>query len=291
MSRTDDNTCELSTSVEATATLKAAARAKASRAPQPLIEDRFAEPLVRAVGIDVFTRFAAGELEPADVDDPDVRWGLQQLADGSAVRTRFFDNFFAHATAAGIRQAVILCSGLDTRAYRIAWPAGTTVFEIDHPQVLEFKAAALAELGAQPQADLRIVPVDLRREWPGTLIHALLHAGFTAARPAAWIAEGLLPLLPPAAGDRVLDCVTALSATGSRLATENFLDAGRPDGVDVHRIVVSLNQRWRRHGLGVDIWDVSYPGQRHDTEMYLQRYGWQITETTTEGCWRETAFM
>jgi methyltransferase (TIGR00027 family) len=277
MPRTHDDTWDLSTGVGATATMRAAARAKASKAAPSLIEDRFAEPLVRAVGIDFFTRFATGELDPADVDEPDGRWGLQQLADESAARTRFFDDFFAHATAAGIRQAVILGSGLDTRAYRLAWPAGTTVFELDQPQVLGFKAAALAGLGAKPKADVRMVPVDLRREWPS----ALLHCGFAIPRPTAWIAEGLLPFLPPVVQDRLLDYVTALSANGSRLATENFVDTGRPSGPRADQVLRRANQRWREHGLGIDVWDVSYQGKRHNVATYLQRYGWWSTGTTT----------
>jgi methyltransferase (TIGR00027 family) len=277
MPRTLDDTWGLSTGVGVIATLRAAARAKASRAAHPLIEDRFAEPLVRAVGIDFFTRLATGELDPADVDEPDVCWGLRQLADESAARTRFFDDFFAHAMAAGIRQAVILGSGLDTRAYRLAWPAGMTVFEIDQPEVLGFKAATLAELGAKPQADLRMVPADLRREWPA----ALLHFGFATCRPTAWIAEGLLLFLPPVAQDRLLDYVTALSANGSWLATENFVQNGHPDGVRAEQILRRVNQRWQEHGLEIEIWDLSFRGRRHNVAAYLQRYGWQSTATTT----------
>lgn len=276
MPRTHDDAWDLSTRVGATATVRAAARARASRAADPLIEDRFAEPLVRAMGIDFLTRFAAGELDPADLNDPDNCSELQQLVDGSAARTRFFDDFFAHATAAGIRQAVILGSGLDTRAYRLAWPAGTTVFEIDQPRVLEFKAATMAELGAKPNADLRTVPVDLRREWPNTL----LDSGFATPRPTAWIAEGLLPFLPPLAHNRLLDYVTAFSADGSKLAAESFLGAGHPDGLRVDRMPRRVNQSQRAHRFGIDICNPSYQRKRQDIAKYLQRYGWQSTRTT-----------
>ncbi|EUA52618.1 methyltransferase, TIGR00027 family protein [Mycobacterium xenopi 3993] len=80
---------------------------------------------------------------------------------------------------------MILASGLDSRAYRLAWPAGTVVFEVDQPQVVDFKTATLAELGAQPTADRRTVAIDLRNDWPG----ALQEAGFDPACPTAWIAE------------------------------------------------------------------------------------------------------
>ena len=112
------------------------------------------------------------------------------MTDMMAARTRYFDEFFHDAARAGIRQGVILASGLDARGYRLHWAAGTKVFEIDQPQVIEFKTATLAGLGASPTTDLRFVPIDLRRDWPT----ALRQAGFDADQPTAWIAEGLLAL-------------------------------------------------------------------------------------------------
>ena len=123
------------------------------------------------------------------------------MSEQIAVRTRYFDDFFAEATAAGIRQAVILASGLDTRAYRLDWPDGTVVYEIDQPQVIEFKTRTLADLGAAPSADRRTVGIDLRDDWPA----ALRAAGFDPTQPTAWIAEGLLVYLPPEAQDRLFD--------------------------------------------------------------------------------------
>lgn len=109
MARTDKDTWDLATSVGATATMVAAARARATKGG--VIDDGFAEPLVRAVGVDFFTRWASGELEPADVDDPDAPLGVQRMTDVMAARTRHFDAFFNGAAATGIRQVVILASG------------------------------------------------------------------------------------------------------------------------------------------------------------------------------------
>ena len=150
-----------------------------------------------------------GEIEAAE-DDP--AFTPQRLSEGMAVRTRFFDSFFLDAAAAGVRQAVILASGLDTRAYRLPWPAGTVLYEIDQPQVIEFKTRTLAGLGAAPTADRRAVGVDLRDDWPA----ALRDSGFDTAQPTAWSAEGLLGYLPPDAQDRLFDNITALSASGSQ---------------------------------------------------------------------------
>ncbi|MDT5013109.1 MAG: hypothetical protein QOH57_4726, partial [Mycobacterium sp.] len=127
MGRTDNDSWDLASSVGATATMVAAARAMATRQPEPLISDPFAEPLVRAVGIDFFTRILDGEIPLAESDPSPLT--PSGVVDMLAVRTRFFDEFFVAAGAAGIRQAVILASGLDSRAYRLPWPDGTVVFE------------------------------------------------------------------------------------------------------------------------------------------------------------------
>jgi len=143
------------------------------------------------------------------------------MTDMLAARTRYIDAFFAEAQqdgkAAGIRQVVILAVGLDARGYRLPWAPGTTVFEIDQPQVIGFMTATISALGAEPTADVRAVAIDLRHDWPS----ALRQAGFDSDRPAAWAAEGLLGFLPPEAQDRLLDSITALSADGSQLVAKS----------------------------------------------------------------------
>ncbi len=256
----------------ATATGVAVGRALASKGPNPLINDPFAEPLVRAVGVDFFTRLVSGELDPSEIDDSG-EWGMQSMRDMMAVRTRFFDDFFTEATTAGIRQAVILASGLDARAYRLPWPAGTTVYEIDQPKVIEFKTTTLADLGAKPTAERRTVAVDLRHDWPG----ALRAAGFDPTKPTARSAEGLMPFLPPEAQDGLLDNITTLSAPGSRLATENMAGA-RAVPMMAERMRQTTD-RWREHGFDIEMTDLWYPGDRSDVVDYLNTHGWQATST------------
>jgi methyltransferase (TIGR00027 family) len=183
------------------------------------------------------------------------------------VRTRFFDDFFTDAIAAGIRQAVILAAGLDTRAYRLAWAPGTVVYEIDQPQVIEFKTRVLGDLGASPSADRRAVAIDLRDDWPA----ALRGSGFDAAQPTAWIAEGLLIYLPPDAQDRLLDNVTALSAAGSRLATEH-MDTAHLTGDWAKK----LTERSRRFGGDIDLAGLFYAGDRNTAGDYLGARGWTV---------------
>ena len=185
-----------------------------------------------------------------------------------AVRTRFFDDFFIAATHARIRQAVILASGLDTRAYRLPWPAGTVVYEIDQPQVIDFKTNTLADLGANPTAERRTVSIDLRDDWPT----ALRQQGFDLNQPTAWSAEGLLPYLPPEAQDRLFDNITALSAPGSQLATEHISDPDAFSEESVRRI----SERWQRAGFDLNAADLFYQGERSIVVDYLTGHGWQV---------------
>ncbi|MGZ7023188.1 MAG: SAM-dependent methyltransferase, partial [Ilumatobacteraceae bacterium] len=204
---------------------------------------------------------------------PDAPWGMQRMTDLLAARTRYFDEFLTASAAADIRQVVILASGLDARGYRLAWPPETVVFEIDQPQVLAFKAATLADLKAAPTADVRTVPIDLRRDWPA----ALRDAGFDAARPTAWIAEGLLPFLPSDAQDRLLDNITALSAMGSRLASEVSPEGS--DSGDTRESIDSLTQLWRENGFDLELGALGYPDERNDVADYLAARGWQSSRT------------
>lgn len=277
--RYDGDSWDLASSVGATATAIAARRAMASKGPNPLIDDPFAEPLVNAVGVDAFIRMMNGEIEVAE-DDP--AFTPQRLSEGMAVRTRFFDSFFLGAAEAGVRQAVILASGLDTRAYRLPWPAGTVLYEIDQPRVIEFKTHTLADLGAEPTADRRAVGVDLRDDWPA----ALRDSGFDPALPTAWIAEGLLGYLPPDAQDRLFDSITALSAAGSRLGTgyvPNIRDRVEKRGDE-------LAERWRRMGLNLNWSDLIYDGERNDAAVYLADRGWQTTVCGTPELYADNGF-
>lgn len=276
MARTDNDTWDLASSVGATATMVAASRALASREPNPLFIDPYAQPLVEAVGIDALTRLARGELDPAAVSADPKR--AARMSDHMAIRTRFFDDFFLDAGAAGVRQAVILAAGLDARAYRLAWPAGTTVYEIDQPQVLEFKTETLSRLGADPTAQRRAVAMDLRYDWP----RSLKEAGFDPDQATAWSAEGLLGYLPPEAQDRLLDNVTALSAEGSRFATETAADINQGDEDEIRERMEQISARWRDHGFDLDMTSLMYFGDRNEAAAYLSTHGWETSGSSSK---------
>ena len=278
MTRTENDTWDLASSVGATATMVAAARAIATTADDALINDPFAEPLVRAVGVDFFTRLATGELLAEDLDADNASVGMQRMTDNMAVRTKFFDEFFLAATASGVRQAVILASGLDARAYRLQWPAGTTVYEIDQPEVIEFKSTTLAEFGAEPTAERRTVAIDLRHDWPS----ALIAAGFDPSQPTAWSAEGLLGYLPPDAQDRLLDTITELSAVGSWVAVESVPTIDPAEHEKAVERMQEASERWRSQGFDLDFANLIYLGDRNEPAGYLEDHGWRLTRQSVQ---------
>ncbi len=266
MTRRENDSWDLATSMGATATMVAAARAAATRQPNPLINDPYAEVLVRNAGVDLFARLATGAL---DYDDVGTGW----IPEFFAVRTRFFDDFVPNALSGTTRQVVIVGSGLDTRVYRLQWPAETVVYEIDQPAVIAFKAAALAQVDAKPQVELRTVGTDLRRDWP----KALQDAGFDPRRPTAWIVEGLLiGYLTGEAQDRVLGDITALSAPGSLLAADHLPAASTSIGSLIHLVA----QQWKERGFEVDFGQLTYPHDRNDSEKYLRTHGWDVVGHT-----------
>lgn len=272
MARNEIDTWDLASSVGATATWVAAARAAATKRPQPIVDDPFAEPLVRAVGIDLFNRVAAGEF---DSSGDDSALGIPRMTEMFGARARFYDDYFAQATHESVRQIVIVAAGLDSRAYRLSWPPGTTVYEIDQPEVVEFKASTLSKIGANPTAKHRVVGIDLREDWPA----ALRDAGFDAAQPTAWLAEGvLIGFLPPEAEVRLLDNVVSLSADGSRLAADYGSVIG--SGADSQEQAQKITDSLARHGFELDYAELIYPGEHTDVAGYLEARGWQVNRFT-----------
>jgi methyltransferase (TIGR00027 family) len=272
VARTHDDSWDIATSVGATAVMVALARAAETASPDPLIRDRFADVLVSTPELEGVREQVHAWWTGDDDDDPDFTVNSQHMINYQAVRTHFFDAYFAEAVAAGIRQVVILAAGLDSRAYRLDWPDGTVVYELDLPKVLQYKAETLAGHGATPLADRRPVPVDLRHDWP----RALRDAGFDAAEPVAWLAEGLLPFLPAAAQEAMFVSIDALSGSGSRVAVEIF-------GVDEEKRR-EAEEKWqelraKRQARGQDTsfnpFDLWFDdGDRPDCAEWFAAHGW-----------------
>ncbi|KKC06482.1 SAM-dependent methyltransferase [Mycobacterium nebraskense] len=249
--------------VPVTAAFGAVARAVATNKGQ--LNDPFAEPLVRAAGVDHFVRLLDDDRYAADDT------GSPRFLDICAAHTRFVDEFVAEAGRAGLRQVVILVSGLDTRPYRLWWPPGTAVYEIDRPEVLDFKAEVLRGLGAELAASRRAVCVDVHQDWPA----ALRRVGFDATSPTVWIAEQLLiGYLTPGLQDRLLQGVTAMSAAGSRFAADH-MPTWTPLQLEAER---SFVDGWHRQGLDVDLASLTHAGQYHYVPEYLAANGWETVQ-------------
>ena len=189
-------------------------RARESKRGDRLFDDPFAQAFVDAAP-GVFPE------EPQPGGPPAAAGPLARLGAAfyvhAVVRTRFYDEYLTAAAAAGGVQLVLLAAGLDTRAFRLTWPPGTRLFEVDLPAVLAFKEEVLAAGGAVPRCERTAVPADLREDWP----QKLADAGFGPGQPTAWLAEGLLIYLAPGQVTELFTAVTGQSPAGSRLAFEH----------------------------------------------------------------------
>lgn len=259
--RTNDDKWGVRTSVGTTATMVAAARAVASRQPDPLINDPFAEHLVRAVGLDLMTQIVDGVTDFADI-------GAEWLPRYFGIRGRYFDDVVTEACRVGIRQAVILGSGLDCRPYRLPWPDSMVIYEVDQPAVIDWKRGVLAGLGYTSTAQHRCVGIDLRDDW----VKALRQAGFNDAEPTVWIVEGLLVgYLPPQAHDQILDAIDALSAPGSCIAADHS-DIRRPD--IIREALDEFHDIWSKRDPAINLRGLTFPGTFKDPAVYLAHKGW-----------------
>jgi len=242
----------------------AAARSVESGRPDRLIEDPFARALFEAARADL----------PMLVDWPDAG---SPISDAEALhlhgsryiglRTRFYDDALLAAARDGLTQGVLLGAGLDTRAFRLSLPAGFQLFELDQPGVFQFKDAALDAQGAEPRCTRSAIGIDLRDDWPG----ALAAGGFDPERPTAWVAEGLLPYLPPDAQSALLSGIHDLAAPGSIVALDRI--AGDPTAGDR---LQDLSER-----SGIDMESLLAGGDGDDLAASLRARGWRAYEETT----------
>ncbi len=278
MARTDNDSWEITESVGSTALGVAAARAAETVSENPLIQDPFAQLFLDAAGPGMWSLTSDPKLLAALSErEPDVGAHRQVMVDFMAVRTKWFDELFLDAVSSGIRQVVILASGLDSRSWRLPWPDGTTVYELDQAKVLEFKSGTLQRHGAQPAARLVNVAVDLRDDWP----KALRQASFDASAPTMWSAEGLLRYLPAAAQDLLFERIDSLSAPGSRLATNGpSKHAVNPDLLARQREQSTRFRAAAAEVLGAEIPNVEdlwYPESRTEIVDWLGEHGWEAS--------------
>jgi methyltransferase (TIGR00027 family) len=251
--------------VGVTALLVAAARAIETHRHDSLAQDLYAEHFVHAAPAS-----AGWPVRIQQVPDGDANplWG--RFARYFGLRTRIFDDFLLQAVRAGARQVVLLGAGLDSRAYRLDWPPGCVIFEIDREGVLAFKHKVLDGLAATPKAARVPIPIDLRADW----VRALTDAGFDPAAPSAWLAEGLLFYLPGAAETQLIDAVDRLATAGSALAFEVKLDKDLMEYRDSPLYTATRRQ------IGIDLLDLFAKEARPDSAGDLTQRGWSTVVNT-----------
>ncbi len=264
--RTEGDSWDITTSVGSTALFVAAARALAGRDPSALAVDPFAEVFVRVAGSEWIEMLDGGEAAEL-LSESEFGKSLQEF---QAARTRYFDDFVVAAIDACVRQVVILASGLDARAYRLDWPEGTIVYELDRPRVLEFKRETLAANGDKPRVERREVAVDLRDNWPV----ALQERGFDPAMPTAWLVEGLLVYLPALAQEQLFGTIDALSAAGSRVAVEQM----DPLPEEAAEALEQMSDETETGSSGQ--WTaLIYNEPRSEVTAWLSAHGWRAERT------------
>lgn len=249
-----------------TALMVAAARAIETHRPDTLARDVYAEHFVLAA--------------PASAGWP---VHIQQVADGDAnplwgrfaryfgLRTRVYDDFLLRSVHTGnARQVVLFGAGLDSRAFRLDWPPGCVIYEIDREGVLAFKHKVLDGLAAVPKAARVPIPIDLRADWVG----ALTDAGFDTAAPSVWLAEGLLFYLPAAAETYLIDTVDRLSTGGSALAFEVKLEKDLLKYRDSSLYTSTTRQ------IGIDLLNLFDREPRPDSAGDLASKGWSTSVHT-----------
>jgi methyltransferase (TIGR00027 family) len=264
--RTDNDNWDITTSVGSTALFVATARALEAQKSDPLAVDPFAELFCRAVGGNV-ADVLDGKIPDHELKTPD--WG-EYFVNFQGARTKYFDTYFRQAADAGVRQVVILAAGLDSRAYRLPWPDQTTIFELDRPQVLDFKRDVLAGQGAKSNAERREVAIDLREDWP----QALRDSGFDPTKPSAWIAEGLLIYLPADAEEQLFSGINALASPGSHVAVED----GAPMPSDDYSAAVE-EERAVAEGERRVFFQLVYNERHAPADQWFGEHGWTAEAT------------
>lgn len=250
---------DVATGVGITALAVAVGRAIETIRPNGLVRDRFAEAFIKAAGAIVPL--------PHIIDGPTERvTHVEQLWDtlaiGLGLRSKFFDDYYIDSWRADVGQAVLVGAGLDSRAFRLAWPKGCTLFEIDQPSVIEFKERVLGGLKAQPRCVRHVVGSDLCRNWT----EELEYAGFDATRSTTWLVEGVFPYLSKNDERQLLDSIHRLSAPGSRIGATYF-PRSQFDKSESGR---ELNE------FGFDLSLLLNREAREDMDRYLAAKGWDV---------------
>ena len=229
--------------VAKTSLLTAAMRAVETKREDRLFNDPYAELLAGAEGAELLRRAIA-----ESGDQPAI-----------AIRTRYIDDRFNAALKEGVRQIVMLAAGMDTRAFRLDFPAGSRLFELDRNEVFDYKHAKLANVPAR--CERKAIAVDLREEWPSQLIQA----GFRKGESTLWMIEGLLMYLEEPQVMKLFQRINGLASSRDLMLfdilSRTLLEA--PHMEKQLKFLASIGAPWH---FGTN-----------DPVGFMKNFGWQAT--------------
>jgi methyltransferase (TIGR00027 family) len=243
--------------VTTTARWAAAQRARESQRPDCLFSDLLASSLAGQEGTTA--------LELSEKVNP----RHAETAAYIAIRVKFLDDFMVQLASEDIRQVVLLAAGMDARAFRLGWPAETSVYELDHPELLEMKAEILNREGAEAACRRVVLGADLRQDWAA----CLEQAGFHPSEPSIWILEGLLYYLPEESVHRMFQQISKLAAKGSGLGADLVSQS-------------TLTSPWMQAALNqMEKSGFAWKFGTDDPEGFFERYGWnaEVRQLGEEG--------
>jgi methyltransferase (TIGR00027 family) len=229
----------------------AASRARESETPQPLFDDPYARALAGEEGFALLSR--AQQAGPWKTDGPNPYL---------SIRTRFFDDALLRAVEEeGYRQVVLLAAGMDARAFRLGWPEGLTLFEVDRQEIFDVKEPILQRLGARQTCPRKVVAADLADDWKRPLVAA----GFDPEQPAAFLLEGLLVYLPESSVEALLEALRPVACRGSWL------------GLDVSGTAFLTSEHFKPLLELLDQLGCPWQFGTEEPEQLLARHGWSST--------------
>ena len=252
--------------VSDTARWVAVYRAMETARPDAIFRDPYAGRLAGDRGVQIVDEMKQGR---------SMAWAM-------IVRTAVMDEMILdRINNHGVDTVLNLAAGLDTRAWRLPLKHDLHWVDVDLPAMTEYKATRMR--GETPVCRYEAIAADLT---DAAIRDALFSQMERSARKMLVITEGLLIYLPPEAQDRLLDNITALSAAGSRLATEHMSKTTLTgDWAD------KLTERARRMGSTIDLAGLFYSGERNTARDYLGRHGWTTSVLLTEDAYAANGFQ
>ncbi|KAH3759542.1 SAM-dependent methyltransferase [Pelomyxa schiedti] len=199
------------------------------------------------------------------------------LFESIVLRTLFFDKAVLDAvrglgngsSGASTVQVVLLASGMDTKAYRLDWPTGVHIFEVDFEDVLQYKTQVIAKAGITSRASAHacISANLLSDDW----VSKLISTSFCPTVPSVIVIEGLSMYLTESDVTSVIQKVSALAVKNSVLVVDLYQSAEptTPEGMEQ---VAKIRAYFEQMGATIG-------GLKGSPSQFLESHGWNVDYT------------